>query len=696
MCQPPPELAITADQEQTIAGLHWVEGNPQTAAALRDLATGAPAAFQAYLQHFGDGRLHQTLLDFYPAMARCSEEAAIRILQMPFLSGEYLELPALITVLGLARLAETDLDGLQRVLSHPELSDGITSANAALAALLVLAEERPAAAAAIQALPWVSDGITYMAVGDVASIHRDLSQHEHELVIDLVQMAHHSAESLLALVDKPWVEDGITTSIEQTAVISLSAISGRDEHAIALITKMPFLDSMTETELATLQVLQELQSASPDGLQQLLSSPALSGGITKGHGGTVALLDLEMRNPEAASAIKALSWVADGIDMAEQRAILAVRGIALESAGLFQALLAKPWVQDNLTLDEVQAIARLEAIGGQSYRYSDEPAALRIAGMPFMTEIDSLDVAALESLRRLVWVWEADKAYLQQVLSLPAVRNGITDEQTNVVAVLAMVAEQRAELLPTLFDPEQTIVSERTLTLPLAGDISMSVIWPGSGGSDALASQAMDLLEHAVRTNEGFMSVLYPKAHVILLIADVTEHGGGGGPSSILTVDPQHHDAGWIIAHEVAHTYWASPPTWIAEGAASFMDKVSENARTGAPLPQPSESCSLANNLSELVSLPREMREEVYLSACNYILGEGLFLDLYNNLGDEVFRQAFGNLYTSIRDNTLAGKCTSPGRGVCYVKAAFVEGLPPDKAAIAEEIINRRYYGTSQ
>ena len=43
----------------------------------------------------------------------------------------------------------------------------------------------------------------------------------------------------------------------------------------------------------------------------------------------------------------------------------------------------------------------------------------------------------------------------------------------------------------------------------------------------------------------------------------------------------------------------------------------------------------------------------------------------------------------------LGCKCTDPGRGVCYLKAAFVDGMAPEKAAIAEEIINRRCYGTS-
>ena len=39
--------------------------------------------------------------------------------------------------------------------------------------------------------------------------------------------------------------------------------------------------------------------------------------------------------------------------------------------------------------------------------------------------------------------------------------------------------------------------------------------------------------------------------------------------------------------------------------------------------------------------------------------------------------------------------CIGIDEGVCYLKAAFVDGLAPDKATVAEEIINRRYYGTS-
>ena len=537
-------------------------------------------------------------------MAPCDEEAAIRILQMPFLSGDHLRLPALIAVLGLARLAETNLDGLQQVLGHSELRGGITREKAALAALMVLEQQNPSAATAIQALPWVDDGITYTAPNNEGSIHRDLSQYEHESVIELVQIAHHSTASVLALTDKSWVQDGITTSVEYTAVSYILYMVNRDGDLTARIVEMPFLDSMTGSELHTVQILEELQSVSPNGLQQLLSSPAISGGITKDHRGTVALLDLKVRDPEAGSAVEALEWVAGGIAPSEQTAVLAMRNVALESVALFRVLLAKPWVRDTLTPDETQAIYTLASIGGGSYSHSDEAAALQTLDMPFMEEVDGLDVAALESLQRLVWVWEADKGYLQEVLSQQSLRNGITDDQTNVVAVLDRVVENRPDLLTILFDTEQTIVKERQITLPLGGEVALSVIWPGLGGSDSRASHTMDLLEHSVRTHEGFMGMPYPKGHAIMLVADVSEFGGGGGPSSIVTVDPSYYDSGLIIAHEAAHTYWSFPPLSIREGAANFLDKISEEGRAGTPLPQLRGSCSLANNISELVSFP--------------------------------------------------------------------------------------------
>ena len=46
-----------------------------------------------------------------------------------------------------------------------------------------------------------------------------------------------------------------------------------------------------------------------------------------------------------------------------------------------------------------------------------------------------------------------------------------------------------------------------------------------------------------------------------------------------------------------------------------------------------------------------------------------------------------------IRDGALLYKCSGQDDGYCYIKEAFVTGASPENAAIAEEVINRRYYG---
>ena len=185
-------------------------------------------------------------------------------------------------------------------------------------------------------------------------------------------------------------------------------------------------------------------------------------------------------------------------------------------------------------------------------------------------------------------------------------------------------------LLDVLLDPEQTIVKERSITLPLTGEVGLSVIWPGDGGTDARASRTMDLLEHAVRTQEELMGVPYPKRYAIVLLADVSERRGGGGADSIITIDPQYYEDYALITHEAAHTYWPFAPRWFQEGGASFLDSISTKARTGARLPEPVDSCFPIDNIAELVRLPHEMEVS---SICNYTLGEGMFLNLYLSLG---------------------------------------------------------------
>ena len=80
-------------------------------------------------------------------------------------------------------------------------------------------------------------------------------------------------------------------------------------------------------------------------------------------------------------------------------------------------------------------------------------------------------------------------------------------------------------------------------------------------------------------------------------------------------------------------------------------------------------------------------------SGCAYSLGRGLFLDLYQTLGDEAFRGSFERLYLAMRNDDLYDECAGLERDLCYVRAAFVADAIPASAALAKPVIDSWYHG---
>ena len=471
---------------------------------------------------------------------------------------------------------------------------------------------------------------------------------------------------------------------------------------------MPFLETLEGDELDVVYFL--LEVAYRRSLQQLISSPKLEGGIRDGQLGTVALADIELRGPDAAAALNGLAWLQDGIEPSEQEALRSMASTAAGSDPLFRGLLAKSWVQDGLMRHELKVIRNLLFMAStpldDTVRRANEATALRILDMPFLEDVETLDALATSSLE--VLMFSDNEGALQQVLSLPELRDGITDDWTPLLAVMSL-AERRPGLLDILFDPEQTPVEKRVITLPLAGRVTLYVIEPQGYAALSFTQPAsaslepMDLLEHAVRTHEEFMGVPFPQRDLVMFVADVTDKGGGHFGSGLSISDSR--SSAYTIAHETAHIWegtpiWlARPSTWIREGLAQFLTFISERARAGTPLPEPRDSCSLANSISEVIRLGLDS-DVIYRSSCNYVLGEGMFLELYNSLGDAAFRQGFSNLHLAgLEDTALRfpqGACAAIDAALCYFKVAFLSGLTPQQTAIAERIIDRRYYGASR
>ncbi len=520
----------------------------------------------------------------------------------------------------------------------------------------------------IESLPWVKDGMTV---------------DEQEAVIQLLYIASDRRLAAWELVHKPWMQDDHSAS-ENQAIVLLASIVAVDGVSAEHIVGMPFLESFERNDLVILETLSTLDQ---EGLRWLLSHPTLTGVSAEAQPAAIALLRLEWEQPESAAAIMALPWIGDGIGPSEIKAVLQLQELALDSQGVFWALTPSRWVQDGLDLDETTVVTALRGISGVSFSKRDETAALRIAAMPFLETVDGVDAAAVSSLRSLFW--ESDEEnYLLQVLAHPTLADGISDDEAIVVAALGIVVSERPDLLDTLLDLGQGAVEKRIIQLPLTGEVTLSVLNVNPG-----TYTTMNQLEQILRAQEGFMDVPFPRSYVGLLIADATSKGGGGGPSGLITVDPVYVEDDYIIAHELAHAYWPFWPAWIAEGGADFMTTVSASKQFS------SHECSLADTLSDLDRLYEELSESgqstaiIRESGCAYSLGRGLFLDLYETLGDEAFRRGFGRLYVSMRDEERDDQCAGLEEGLCYVKAAFVADATPESAALAEPVIDHWYHG---
>ena len=357
-------------------------------------------------------------------------------------------------------------------------------------------------------------------------------------------------------------------------------------------------------------------------------------------------------------------------------------------------LLDVAWAaKDMLSLEESRALGYLNHIYGE-----DASGGGRILGMPFLETIDDRDLSALRSLTSL------SGATVQHVLAHPSLRDGITDELTDLIATVSLVfpAYEEADadewevagkrgFIDSILSPERTTVVRRSIDLPLAGEVPASVIWPGA--QDAAAPvRFMDALEDALRTQEQFMGVPYPLGFAIIIVAPITRHRGAFAVDRIIVVGDGAY--GGIIPHEAGHVYWgaSSGPTWLHEGGAQILDAATQDALDAWPVSVP-RRCDQYATIAEWERVYEESEITVILDeGCQYPLGNQIFLALYHGLGDQAFRQGFTRLYVQ-GTNNLDWACSGIHKGLCQLRAAFVDSAPPRAAAIAGEIIDR-YYGS--
>lgn len=138
-----------------------------------------------------------------------------------------------------------------------------------------LTRQNPAAAQALQALPWVVDGI----VAD-----------ERAAAAALVNLAIVSEPLLGDLLAKSWVNKVANFPELAAALTALQGIALADPAAARRIAATPFLNSLEPADVAALESLAQLAAADRETFARVIDHPSLADGIDDDAAPVVAVL----------------------------------------------------------------------------------------------------------------------------------------------------------------------------------------------------------------------------------------------------------------------------------------------------------------------------------------------------------------------------------------------------------------------
>ena len=376
-------------------------------------------------------------------------------------------------------------------------------------------------------------------------------------------------------------------------------------------------------------------SASPPIGRDLAEALSASDGV---YGGKLReyIDGLLVHQPELATQIaqiEDLRWIADGVQ--GKREYWAARGlIKLAEASRLAMFIEEPWVVEGRNYPALWNLA----IGHAAY---DPP-----------------------------WV-------LNWVIDHPALNDGISEREAKIIAGVRVPGDAND------LDRDAVTIEERTITLPLAGTVELTIIW-----ASGRRGTAMDILEQAIRSLEVTMGLSFPRRQVIYKIDPDGPYTYNDGYHVLIAGDTSLERLEGTIRHEAAHYYWTwpvaswkSPGTnlgWVAEGTADFLVALDMGITASVV---PGSVCDL--NIAQVEQLP------LGGPPCWYGVGHRFYQDLYPAMNEANFRLAFRRWYVHAVHSTQV--CDGDSTTYCRVMEAFTTYASEDNRATVEDLINRWY-----
>ncbi|MCY3647088.1 MAG: hypothetical protein OXH07_08955 [Chloroflexi bacterium] len=633
-------------------------------------------------------------------LARHGVEVARRVASYDWLSDgvgddEWLGFRALAGVIAREETAGRALAG------YEWMRDGITeNERAVLTELRELAVSTPFVAQ-ITAFPWVRDGITEderwtvwnleeladsepelaSLVLDLAWIQDDVTEYERWIVWNLFDLGVSEPELTSLIASFPWFQDDVTEQ-ERWIVRNLNDLASVDGQLANLLIDFPwFQDDVTAHERRIVWNLKALHEVDDQLASLVVDLPWFQDDVTEHERWIVRnLLDLGASEPELAGLVASFPWFQDGVTESERWTVWGLKEISAAEPQFARLVASYPWVQDDVTDYERLAVQNLRHIVGAGVD--------AMVTAPYLEALSPAGAAATTALAYLaLWAPEG----LALVVEHPTVADGITEDEATVVSTLWGVHQTEPDLIETLLDPAKVMLESRPITLPLAGEVTLTVIRTKPG-----MERTMDLVEAAVGAIEELMGHPLPSHQVTFLFADAvptTFFGAHYGTHIALSpkvdsMSMSRDDAYRPIVHEVAHYYWTGNEPWVNEGVANLLTTVVDGTFKDLPERDAIFPCPYARRISDLESIGPQQRSRQFL--CSYSLGERLFRDLYRKLGED-FWDGLQRLYEKSLLDDDSDECSGTSLGACHVESAFKEGGSQEVLEAVDEVFDFWY-----
>ena len=337
-------------------------------------------------------------------------------------------------------------------------------------------------------------------------------------------------------------------------------------------------------------------------------------------------------------AVANLPWVSDGLTQEEAKTVEGMFFIGVSEIANLQSLLELRWVQDSISPQENELIQWVRYLNGRNPETTG-----KIIRMPFLATVEETDVLLLDGLHR-----RATEGTLNRFLQQSTIIDGITQDE--VVLATAATTLDDVDHTAQVLTPRTTTVETFQAASARTPNLRISIVRTKA----ARNAETVSIVQDSVRFVEDVMDLPLPTNHVILLLDDLSLKKGYAGTNFGYAIvyrkeaangndqDQAAFEQG--MAHEVAHYFWTGNQNWVDEGIADTIE-ANLSAYAGHPpnmWADRSHRCPI-KTLEELAKINPSDQDSRYI--CNYVLGEGLFLELQDQFGKEQFKNRLRTLY---------------------------------------------------